>query len=256
VSCTKTSYCNTIVLGRFTRCVAKLDYHDRMANLDSSMLRKSLLFCGILASLVYIARDLAALLSYPGYDFVNQVISELSAIDLPSRGVDIAMGRAYGVLMLLFSVGMWLSARERRGLRVPAALLAAATIYGTFWPPMHMRGAPMGLTDTLHIVWTAAWLTLTLAAMGFAAAALGRGFLYYTVATVGVILLFGALTGWQGTRLAANLPTPGIGIYERINIGAYLLWVAVLAVKLWSRAYDKVGGAAADIVGPGELRHA
>lgn len=199
------------------------------------MMRKVLLACGVLASLVYLGRDLAALLSYPGYDFANQVISELSAIGVPSRGIDITFGRAYGILMLLFSAGMWLSSGKNRALRAAAILLAAAVIYGSFWPPMHMRGAAPSLTDQLHIVWTAAWLVLTLATMGFAAHALGKRFTYYTLATIAVILGFGALTGLLGARLAANLPTPGIGIYERIDIGAFLLWVAVLAVDLWPR---------------------
>lgn len=198
-------------------------------------MRRILLICGILSSLLYISRDLAALLSYPRYDFANQVISELSAIGVPSRGMDIAIGRAYGALIVLFGAGIWLSAGERRGLRITGALLVAASVYGAFWPPMHMRGAPMGLTDTLHIVWTAGWLALTLVAMGCAAAALGRRFRYYTVATVGVFLVFGALTGLQGARLGADLPTPGIGIYERVNIGAFLLWVVVLAIDLWPR---------------------
>ena len=196
-------------------------------------MRKTLLACGIISSLLYVGRDLAALVSYPGYDFANQVISELSAIDVPSRGVDIAIGRVYGALIVLFGIGIWLSAGEKRGLRVSGILLAASAIYGWFWPPMHMRGAPTGLTDTLHIAWTAIWLLLTLAAMAFAAAALGKRFTYYTLATIVVMLVFGALTGFQGARLAANLPTPGIGIYERINIGAFLLWIVVLAIDLW-----------------------
>lgn len=209
----------------------------RQLTLSPAAVREILLFCGIFASVV-VARDLAALLSYPGYDFTNQVISELSAIDLPSRAVDIAMGRAYSVLMLLFSAGIWLAAGERCGLRVAAAFLAAATIYGAFWPPMHMRGAPAGLTDALHIVWTAAWLALTFTAMASAAAALGRRFSYYTIAAAVISLIFGAMTGLLGARLAANLPTPGIGIYERISIGALLLWVAVLALALWPRRQE------------------
>jgi hypothetical protein len=32
--------------------------------------------------------------------------------------------------------------------------------------------------------------------------------------------------------MAANLPTPWIGIAERIDLGGYLLWVAVLAIAL------------------------
>lgn len=202
------------------------------------MARKILLACGILSSLLYVGRDLAAWLSYPGYDFPNQVISELSAIGVASRGIDVAIGRAYAALLVLFGAGTWLSGGQQRALRVTAVLLAASAIYGWFWPPMHMRGQPTGLTDTLHIVWTAAWLVMTLAAMGFAAAALGRRFRYYTAATVAVMILFGSLTGMQGSRLASNLPTPYIGIYERINIGAFLLWVVVLAIYLWPAAED------------------
>jgi len=33
-------------------------------------------------------------------------------------------------------------------------------------------------------------------------------------------------------RLAANLPTPWMGVWERINIGVFLLWVSVLAIAL------------------------
>jgi hypothetical membrane protein len=201
------------------------------------MVRKALLLCGVAASLVYIVRDLGALLNYPGYDFANQVISELSAIDVPSRRVDLAFGWTYGVLTILFGLGIWLSAKNKPALNVTSALVIAASVFGAFWPPMHTRGQPATLTDTLHIVWTAGWFTLTICAMGFACAALGRRFTYYTIATVVSMLLFGSLTGWQGVHLAANQPTPGIGIYERINIGAFLLWQVVLAAQLWPKAH-------------------
>lgn len=56
--------------------------------------------------------------------------------------------------------------------------------------------------------------------------------MHYTIVTIAVMLLFGFLTGLQGANLAANRPTPWIGLYVRINIGAFLLWVAVLAFAL------------------------
>lgn len=181
------------------------------------MTRKLFLVCGILASVVYIARDLAALLSYPGYDFASQIISELSALGVPSRGVAGAMEYAYAALMLAFSVGVWSSAGERRGLLATAALLGAATMYGAVLP-----------------AWTAAWLFLTLAAMGFAAAELGRAFFWYTLGLAALSLIFGALTGLQGPNLAGNFPTPVIGITERVSIGALVLWVVMLALSLWA----------------------
>jgi hypothetical protein len=199
------------------------------------MARKVLLACGIVSSLVYLSLDLAALLRYPGYDFFSQTISELSAIGAPSRSLIVALGSTYDVLLIAFGLGVWLSAGNERALRVAGALLIAAAVFGSFWPPMHMRGAGITRTDTLHILWTAGWLLLTMAAMGFAGAALGKRFLSYTIATIVVVLLFGALTGLQGPRIPANLPTPWAGITERINIGAFLLWIVVLAVELWPR---------------------
>lgn len=47
----------------------------------------------------------------------------------------------------------------------------------------------------------------------------------------------GSATFLYAPRLAANLPTPGMGLLERIDLGAYLLWVAVLAVALLRREH-------------------
>ncbi len=37
----------------------------------------------------------------------------------------------------------------------------------------------------------------------------------------------------QISRMEANLPTPGMGLEERVNIYATMLWVATLAIGLW-----------------------
>ena len=48
-----------------------------------------------------------------------------------------------------------------------------------------------------------------------------------------VLVAFGALTFWEAPSLEANLPTPWIGLWERINISVFLLWVVMLATMLW-----------------------
>jgi hypothetical protein len=40
------------------------------------------------------------------------------------------------------------------------------------------------------------------------------------------------LTTLNAPRIGANLPTPWVGVWERINIGVFLLWVVVLAMTL------------------------
>ncbi len=69
----------------------------------------------------------------------------------------------------------------------------------------------------------------------FGAAALGKRFRVYSAATIAVFVVFGALTGLDGPKIAANLPTPWIGVWERINAGAYLLWVGAFTIALLRR---------------------
>jgi hypothetical protein len=68
--------------------------------------------------------------------------------------------------------------------------------------------------------------------MGFGAAALGKRFRIYSVVTMVIVLAAGAWTGTYASRIQANLPTPGAGVWERVNVVAWLVWVAVLAVAV------------------------
>jgi len=44
------------------------------------MVRKLLLICGILSSLLYVGTDILAAMLYEGYSYTSQSISELGAI--------------------------------------------------------------------------------------------------------------------------------------------------------------------------------
>jgi hypothetical protein len=76
---------------------------------------------------------------------------------------------------------------------------------------------------------------LYLLALGFAAAALGRAFRLYSIATFVVLFGFAVLTFRDTPNISANQPTPLIGVWERIDIGVFLLWVIVLAIALLVR---------------------
>jgi hypothetical protein len=198
-----------------------------------------LLVCGILSSLLYAAMLVVVPTQDAGYSSLSQTVSELSAIDAPTRSLWRLLGLVWGVLYAAFGWGVWRVAGENRRLRVAGGLIAAAGVFGLFWPPMHQRevlAAGGGtLTDTLHIAWTTVNGVLTLLAMGFGAAALGVRFRLYSITTMVILLAAGLLTSRDAPGLSANLPTPWIGVWERINIGVWLLWVAVLAVALLRR---------------------
>jgi hypothetical protein len=44
------------------------------------------------------------------------------------------------------------------------------------------------------------------------------------------------LTFLSAPLVGQNLPTPWIGLWERINIAVFLVWVIALSMRLWPRA--------------------
>ncbi|HEX5152110.1 MAG TPA: DUF998 domain-containing protein [Parafilimonas sp.] len=198
--------------------------------------RKLLLTCGIFSSLLYIAMNIYVPTRFPGYSITAQTVSELSAIDSPTRSLWILPGILYCLLVAAFGCGIWQSANKNRSLRITGSLLFTYGIIGLFWPPMHLRDVLAAgggtLTDTMHIVFTVITVLLMLSAIGFGAAAFENRFRLYSIVTFIILLVFGAFTSFDAPRLQANLPTPRMGVWERVNIGAFLLWVIILAIVL------------------------
>jgi hypothetical protein len=214
-------------------------FHEGTSAVRTDKARRGLLVCGVASSLYYALVTAYVTSQADGYSSLSQAVSELSAIDAPTRSLWVALGIPYTLLLIAFGWGVRLSAGPSRALRAVGALFVAEALIGAFWPPMHLRGAETTLTDTLHIVWTAGWLAVMLTAMGLAAAALGRRFRLYTLATLAAFVGFGALTSIEAANLAAGLPTPYLGLWERINMGAGMLWIAVLAGVLLFRLPDQ-----------------
>ena len=198
---------------------------------------KPLLFCGIASSLLYALMIWA--IRYEGYNPISQVPSELTAIGAPTQALWARLGWIYTVLVTAFGVGLWKTAGGNRPLRIAGGLILAYASLGFLWPfaPMHQREvlAAGGATwsDTTHVVLGGVTVFLMFLAIGFGAAAFGKRFRLYSIATIVVLLVFGGLTFLEAPRLQANLPTPWIGLWERINISVFLLWVVMLCAVLW-----------------------
>jgi hypothetical protein len=197
-------------------------------------IREALLVCGIVSSLLYAAMNVFVPLLWPDYSTAAQTVSELSAIGAPTRLLWVGLGVLYTLLVNAFAWGVFLSAGRNRALRVAGATLIAYGVVCLLWPfaPMHLRGVPPTLTDALHVGLAAVTVLLMLLAIALGAAAFGRRFRRYSIASLIVLGVFGALTFRDAPRMAAGQATPWIGVWERINIGVFLLWVMVLAVVL------------------------
>lgn len=171
---------------------------------------------------------------YPGYSYVSQQVSELSAIGAPTRSLWIAMTIVWSPLVIAFGVGVWLLAGQKRALRVTGILLVIWGVVGFGWMffPMHQRGTEALAADVMHIVFAAAQIMSMVLFIAFGASALRWGFRLYSVGTIVALLAFGALVSTQTPAIAAGQSTPWMGVFERVSVYAPTLWVLVFSVFL------------------------
>jgi hypothetical protein len=200
--------------------------------------RAILLGCGVASSVLYAATDVLAGLRYDGYSFESQAVSELSAAGAATRPLVVALFTPYNALVIAFGAGVWtVSGRRRAGRLTGALLIASAAVSQTtlLLFPMDQRGAAVTSRGSMHPALTGVMSLCIVLAMVLAARLLGRRFRVYSIATILTLLVFGGLAGLDAPRLEAGEPTPRLGVMERINVYAYLLWVAVFAIALLRR---------------------
>jgi Protein of unknown function (DUF998) len=208
--------------------------------------RKALLAAGALSSLLYVVTADVILASlWDDYSRAGDMVSTLFAVGAPGRPVVVVFIGVYTVLFTAFGVGVRASAHRNRALRVTATLLIAYGLWNV------MAGFfPLDLNNDAsvpaHIVATNVQLLLMVTAMGYAAAAFDGPLRWYSIVSLFTSVVLGAVA----FMFAAQAPHPMLGIGERISIGAFLLWVVVLAGALW-RTQVEAPAATGDSEPPG-----
>jgi len=207
----------------------------------AAALRDTGLGCGVASSFLYVAMNLIVARQWVGYSSWSQTISELSAIGAPTRPLWVALGIVHTLLVTAFGWGVRVAAGDNRRLRAAGTLLAVHGALGVLWvfAPMHLRpvlaAGGGNAADTLHLTFAVVTELFFLSALALAAAALGAAFRIYSVATMVLLVALAVPVFQAAPRVAANLPTPLLGLWERLDVGVFLLWVLVLATVLLVR---------------------
>ena len=198
------------------------------------LLKKVLLICGILYSLLYVATDIVAGMLWKGYSFTDQAISELSAIGAPTRPLLAPLLTIYIVLAIGFGLGVWKSAGRNRALRFVGGLLIGVGLVGLAWTPFPMHlGEPVSSTaNTIHSIFAGIQVLLTLLSIGFGAAAYRNWFRFYSIGTLLTLLIAGVVAFWMAAAQGGIAAPQWFGLIERINVYGYDLWMAVLVIVL------------------------
>ncbi len=201
---------------------------------DVNFTVRLLLICGVLAPLFYvIVNDVVAAALYPGYDRISRPVSELSATYAPSRPILMPLLVIFQLLMIAFWIGVWRSAQNNRALRMTTAFMIGFAILGVLAYPFPMKTNEVLGANTIHtIIWGVITPLFMLAGIGASAAAFGKRFRIFALLTLVALFAFSALTSIEAAQVVAGQTVLWFGVVERALIGAWLLWVAVLAITL------------------------
>src|SRR5271157_4105209 len=189
-----------------------------------------LALAGIVGPLVLIALDLTAALAVPKYDLIRDSISSLA---LTSMGWIQTIGfLVIGLLIEIFTAGLFLNIKRRRGFGFGILLLAlfgfGMLLIGAFrTDPV---GGPATVNGSIHLVGAYGVLGLFPVSVALLLSSIRndpqwRGMFYYSAVT-GVIA-FGLAIG--------HLLLPHLswfGLYERLTVANAIAWVEVSAVWL------------------------
>jgi len=176
---------------------------------------------GVMGFIIYLIAVFVSPRAYPGYDWMGQAISDLSALNAPSRElwmqfafVSSACGLSFSLLICLY-VQNRLNKSLRIGIYLFAILSWVDTIGYTLFP-LTESGYAGTLQDVVHVfVVTFAVLILSISTFVFIMVGGFRSYRYRSIAIFATISLCGLIVGTIGMVVA---PLGYGGLMERICI--------------------------------------
>ncbi len=198
-------------------------------------LAQKLCLLGVASLLSYTAAVVFAPLAYPGYDWMAQAVSDLSAANAPSLGLWNRLSSVYNVCEVL-SVMMVCAALQGKAtklLRTGVCLFAAmewVSAVGFRAFPLSDSGYAGAAQDKMHLVVTALVVALSVSALAVIIAA---GLRCKTCRVYGIfagIALGMMLVGALGMNI---VPASYFGVVERFSVFAATGFNAALGVLVY-----------------------
>ena len=202
-------------------------------------MKKTLMFCGIAAAVIYLGTVILGGLLRPGYSHIAMAISELVAESAPNRFLLSSLFLLYNILLSIFGIGLFLKANSqpRGGVSgiIGSLALVAVGIAGVLMElafPQEPGGTAATFAGLMHLVMAG------VASLGTMVAILMMGFWFkhvpalksyvkYSLTSVAIIFVSGGMTAAAMANHSSLF-----GLLERITIFTFILWVFVIGRKM------------------------
>jgi hypothetical protein len=208
------------------------------------MLRKTLLYCGIVAPVLYIITAIVGAALRPDYSHIVNAISELLSNGAPNKAVLDVVFNIYNALLLAFAIGGFIVLKNGpRPCRIAMGVFIAIQVISFSWGlfPMDPMGTEATFAGTMHNVLggVVAFATIIMPIlMGLGLRHLD-GFSRYAVYSfiTSAIIFVSAPTG----IILAGQGIHVFGLFERITIGSFEAWILVTALNLLKITDNELG---------------
>ncbi|MGB7875626.1 MAG: DUF998 domain-containing protein [Anaerolineales bacterium] len=200
-----------------------------------SLARKLLIYCGLAAPVLYVATAIVGAALRPDYSHIVNAISELLSHGAPNKAVLDVVFNLYNALMLAFAIVAFAVLKNSQRLsRIAMGILIAIQVLSFSWGffPMDPLGAEATFAGTMHnvfggIVAFATIIMPLLMGLGFRHTSDFKRYSDFSFIASGIIFISG-LTG----VILAGQGFLVFGLFERITIGTYEVWIFVTALNL------------------------
>ena len=190
---------------------------------------------GVISFLSYTAAVIFSPLAYPGYNWLSQAVSDLSAANAPSLGLWNQLSSLYNVCEVLCSVVVCIGIQNNKSklLRIGVYLFAimefiSAVGYRMF--PLSTSGYAGSFQDVMHMVITAVVVLLSIVSLVLIIIAGFKDKRYKSYAICALVALCMMLVGALGMKI---VPANYFGVVERFSIFAATGFNAALGLHLF-----------------------
>ena len=190
---------------------------------------------GIVSLISYAMAVIFSPLAYPGYNWMAQAVSDLSAENAPSRGLWNQLSALYdtcsvvSVTLVCVYIKEKLSPRMRLGIYL-FAVMNWVTAIGYKMFPLTDSGNPEGFQNVMHLVVTALVVLLSIISLLVIIISGWRKREYASLARWAALALLLMMAGAIGTNV---MPASLFGIPERFSVFAATGFNAVLGYYLF-----------------------
>lgn len=190
---------------------------------------------GVISFLSYTAAVIFSPLAYPGYDWMRQAVSDLSAANSPSLSLWNQLSSLYNVceVVCVTLVCIEIQSKDSKLLRIGVDLFAvmewiSAVGYRAF--PLSDSGYAGNFQDVMHMIITLLVVLLSIVSLTLIIIAGTKNKIYSSYAICAIVCLSMMLVGALGMKV---VPNRYFGIIERFSVFAATGFNAALGLHLF-----------------------